>query len=240
MTTGPPRVPGRGFVRGGGAARRRPRRAARRHGRRSPRRAARPSSAGSCWARPSPPVRCSPSTTSAPDVPCRATTRSTTRARPTGRWPACTACSPAGPGATPRPASAPTSPPGATSTRTSGHPSPTTGPPTGWRRPSPSTTAGTVSRSPTSSWPTPGARPGLFGSQVRWVSQRFGPWGVVVRGPHVPRGGGYGVRGRGPHRPLASGGGRSPPRRPARPLGRAGDLHRRARGPGAIRRRRGP
>jgi small neutral amino acid transporter SnatA (MarC family) len=36
---------------------------------------------------------------------------------------------------------------------------------------------------------------GLFGSQVRWVSQRFGPWGLVVRAPHVPRGGGYGVVG---------------------------------------------
>jgi small neutral amino acid transporter SnatA (MarC family) len=38
---------------------------------------------------------------------------------------------------------------------------------------------------------------GLFGSQVRWVSQRFGPWGLAVRGPHVPRGGGYGVVGEG-------------------------------------------
>jgi small neutral amino acid transporter SnatA (MarC family) len=38
---------------------------------------------------------------------------------------------------------------------------------------------------------------GLFGSQVRWVSQRFGPWGILVRGPHVPRGGGYGVVGEG-------------------------------------------
>jgi small neutral amino acid transporter SnatA (MarC family) len=36
---------------------------------------------------------------------------------------------------------------------------------------------------------------GLFGSQVRWVSQRFGPWGAAVRAPHVPRGGGYGVVG---------------------------------------------
>ncbi len=36
---------------------------------------------------------------------------------------------------------------------------------------------------------------GLFGSQVRWVSQRHGPWGLAVRGPHVPRGGGYGVVG---------------------------------------------
>lgn len=35
----------------------------------------------------------------------------------------------------------------------------------------------------------------LFGSQVRWISQRFGPWGLLVRGPHVPRGGGYGVVG---------------------------------------------
>ena len=33
----------------------------------------------------------------------------------------------------------------------------------------------------------------LFGGQVRWVSERFGPWGSLVRGPHVPRGGGYGV-----------------------------------------------
>ena len=35
----------------------------------------------------------------------------------------------------------------------------------------------------------------MFGSQVRWVSQRRGPWGLAVRGPHVPRGGGYGVVG---------------------------------------------
>jgi small neutral amino acid transporter SnatA (MarC family) len=34
---------------------------------------------------------------------------------------------------------------------------------------------------------------GLFGGQVRWVSQRFGPWGALIRGGHVPRGGGYGV-----------------------------------------------
>jgi small neutral amino acid transporter SnatA (MarC family) len=33
----------------------------------------------------------------------------------------------------------------------------------------------------------------LFGSSVRWVSERFGPWGALVRGSHVPRGGGYGV-----------------------------------------------
>jgi small neutral amino acid transporter SnatA (MarC family) len=33
----------------------------------------------------------------------------------------------------------------------------------------------------------------LFGGQVRWVSERFGPWGAVVRGSRVPRGGGYGV-----------------------------------------------
>jgi small neutral amino acid transporter SnatA (MarC family) len=36
---------------------------------------------------------------------------------------------------------------------------------------------------------------GLFGSQVRWISQRAGPWGRAVRGPFVPRGGGYGVIG---------------------------------------------
>jgi small neutral amino acid transporter SnatA (MarC family) len=33
----------------------------------------------------------------------------------------------------------------------------------------------------------------LFGAQARWVQQRFGPWGGVVRGPPVPRGGAYGV-----------------------------------------------
>jgi small neutral amino acid transporter SnatA (MarC family) len=33
----------------------------------------------------------------------------------------------------------------------------------------------------------------LFGVQVRWVSQRLGPWGRLVRGSYVPRGGGYGV-----------------------------------------------
>jgi small neutral amino acid transporter SnatA (MarC family) len=33
----------------------------------------------------------------------------------------------------------------------------------------------------------------LFGGQARWVQQRFGPWGRVVRGSPVPRGGGYGV-----------------------------------------------
>lgn len=38
---------------------------------------------------------------------------------------------------------------------------------------------------------------GLWGAQVRWVSQRFGPWGAVVRTPEAPRGGGYGVIGEG-------------------------------------------
>ena len=33
----------------------------------------------------------------------------------------------------------------------------------------------------------------LFGVQARWVSQRFGPWGELVRGSYTPRGGGYGV-----------------------------------------------
>jgi hypothetical protein len=35
----------------------------------------------------------------------------------------------------------------------------------------------------------------LFGLQVRSVAQRFGPWGRLVRGTWVPRGGGYGVVG---------------------------------------------
>jgi small neutral amino acid transporter SnatA (MarC family) len=33
----------------------------------------------------------------------------------------------------------------------------------------------------------------LFGPQARWVAQRFGPWGGLVRGTYTPRGGGYGV-----------------------------------------------
>jgi hypothetical protein len=33
----------------------------------------------------------------------------------------------------------------------------------------------------------------LFGPQARWISQRFGPWGKLVRGTYTPRGGGYGV-----------------------------------------------
>jgi small neutral amino acid transporter SnatA (MarC family) len=33
----------------------------------------------------------------------------------------------------------------------------------------------------------------LFGAETRWISQRMGPWGALVRGPHEPRGGGYGV-----------------------------------------------
>ena len=33
----------------------------------------------------------------------------------------------------------------------------------------------------------------LFGVSVRWVAQRFGAWGGLVRGGDTPRGGGYGV-----------------------------------------------
>jgi small neutral amino acid transporter SnatA (MarC family) len=33
----------------------------------------------------------------------------------------------------------------------------------------------------------------LFGGQVRWIAVRFDPWGRLVRGSFVPRGGGYGV-----------------------------------------------
>jgi small neutral amino acid transporter SnatA (MarC family) len=35
----------------------------------------------------------------------------------------------------------------------------------------------------------------LFGIQARWLSQRYGPWGGLVRGSYVPRGGWYGVIG---------------------------------------------
>lgn len=33
----------------------------------------------------------------------------------------------------------------------------------------------------------------LFGASVRWIAARLGPWGIAVRGPDVPRGGGYGT-----------------------------------------------
>jgi small neutral amino acid transporter SnatA (MarC family) len=35
----------------------------------------------------------------------------------------------------------------------------------------------------------------LFGVQARWLSQRYGPWGGLVRAGYVPRGGWYGVMG---------------------------------------------
>jgi small neutral amino acid transporter SnatA (MarC family) len=38
---------------------------------------------------------------------------------------------------------------------------------------------------------------GLIGQRVRSIAQRFGPWGVLVRGTFTPRGGGYGVFGEG-------------------------------------------
>ena len=37
----------------------------------------------------------------------------------------------------------------------------------------------------------------LWAGQARWVQERFGPWGAVVRGPDVFRGGWYGVMGEG-------------------------------------------
>ena len=35
----------------------------------------------------------------------------------------------------------------------------------------------------------------LFGAQARWLAQRYGPWGGVVRAGYEPRGGWYGVIG---------------------------------------------
>ena len=35
----------------------------------------------------------------------------------------------------------------------------------------------------------------LFGAQARWLSQRYGPWGALVRPGYEPRGGWYGVIG---------------------------------------------
>src|SRR5919108_3310355 len=63
---------------------------------------------------------------------------------------------------------------------------------------------------------------GLFGAQARWVSQRFGPWGLVVRGPSVPRGGGYGVLGAAVTGLWRGAAGGPPARRPAARARRAG------------------
>ena len=74
---------------------------------------------------------------------------------------------------------------------------------------------------------------GLFGSQVRWVSQQAGPWGSVVRGTQGAARRRVRRRRRGADRAVADGRGRRPPGRRPRPTGGAGHLHRRPRGRGA-------
>ena len=76
----------------------------------------------------------------------------------------------------------------------------------------------------------------LFGPQARWVAQRYGPWGELVRGSYTPRGGGYGVISE-----ALTGwwlAAQAEPRWPAcESPRRTRDLHRRAGDGGAIRRR---
>ena len=121
-----------------------------------------------------------------------------------------------------------------------GHRSPTTGPPTGWQRRSRSPTGPTIGRSPTTSWPMPVGRRVCSARRCGGSASGSGRGALLVRGPHVPRGGGYGVVGEGLTGLWRVGRRRPPPRRPARPAWRTGDLHRRAGGARAVRRRRGP
>ena len=78
---------------------------------------------------------------------------------------------------------------------------------------------------------------GLFGVAGRWVAQRFGPWGEVVRGSDTPRGGGYGVMSEALTGLVAGGPGGAPAGRPARADRRTRHVHRRTGAGGAIRRR---
>ena len=116
-----------------------------------------PSSGASSRLRPSGRARCWPSTTGRAGSPLPASTRSTTRARRTGRWRACIGPSRARGGARPPTASVPTWPARATRSRTTSRPFPITGPPTERRRPwrSPSAAA---RRSPATSWTTRAGR----------------------------------------------------------------------------------
>ena len=155
-----------------------------------------------------------------------ASTPSTSPARRTGRWRASTGPSPTRVGARPRTASAPTWRRRATRSRTTGRRSPITGPPTGWpRRWSSPSAAGR--RSPRTRWTTRARQAELFGVQARWVSQRFGPWGELVRGSDTPRGGGYGVISEALTGLVAGGAGGPAAGRPARADRRARHLHRR-------------
>ena len=114
----------------------------------------------SSWPRPSRREPCSRPTTTPQAHPSPACTRSTTPGRRTGRSPVSIDCSPTKAGARSPTGSAPTWPPSATRSRTSGRPCPITGRPTGWPRPSPSTTGRASARSRRTSSPTPAARRG--------------------------------------------------------------------------------
>ena len=95
-----------------------------------------------------------------------------------------------------------------------------------WRRPwsSPSAAA---RRSPTDEMAYARRQAELFGAQVRWVCQHLGPWGELVRGSYVPRGGGYGVVGEALTGLVADRARGAAAGRPARPDRRARHLHRR-------------
>ena len=112
-----------------------------------------------------------------------------------GAWPACTGCSRTTASGRWPIASATTSRPDAMTSRATGHPVPDH-----WAAYALAETVQFPERDPRH--PLTDAelnyarsQAGSFGAQVRWVSQQAGPWGVAVRGTHVPRGGGYGVVG---------------------------------------------
>ena len=78
-----------------------------------------------------------------------------------------------------------------------GRHSPTTGRATASPRRPPIPIGLPANRSPRPNSSSSQRQGGLIGQRVRSISQRFGPWGVAVRGTFTPRGGGYGVFGEG-------------------------------------------
>ena len=130
---------------------------------------------GASWTpRPSPRVPCSPPMTRRPMRRIPASTRSTTRARPTGPSPAFTGPSPARAGTRRPTASAAIWRARATRPRITGRRSPITGPPTA--RPKPwSSPSAAATPSPRTRWTTRAGRPDPSAPRLGWSPSASGP-----------------------------------------------------------------
>ena len=197
-------------------------------------------SAASCSPRPSRRARCSRHTTRRAGRRCPASTPSTTPARPTGRWRACTGPSRDegwGEAADRIGAYLATS-----RDEVEDHWPPI---PDHWAAYGMAETVGFPERGRP---PLTDARGGLRAPAGRAVrrpgplgrASGSGPWGALVRGRYAPRGGGYGVIGEALTGLVADRAGGPAAGRPARPDRRARDLHRRAGRERAVGRRRTP